>query len=60
MDTHYLCHVRLIFILLFVACFFLSEASPYELFEQNGKMGIKDERGQVVIPPSFEALGWID
>jgi hypothetical protein len=60
MDTHYLCHVRLIFILLFVACFFLSEASPYELFEQNGKMGIKDERGQVVIPPSFEALGWSD
>jgi len=60
MDTHYLCHVRPIFSLLFVACVFSSEAAPYELFEQNGKMGIKDDRGQVVIPPAFEALGWSD
>lgn len=60
MDTHYLCHVRPIFSLLFVAFVFSSEAAPYELFEQNGKMGIKDEWGQVVIPPSFEALGWSD
>ncbi len=60
MDTHYLCHVRPIFILLFIACVFSSEAAPYELFEQNGKMGIKDDRGQVVIPPAFEALGWSD
>ncbi len=60
MDTHYLCHVRLIFILLFLICVFSSEAASYELFEQNGKVGIKNDRGQVVIPPAFEALGWSD
>ncbi len=59
-DSHYLCRVRPIFIFLLVACAFLSKAAHYELFEQNGKMGIKDERGQVVIPPAFEALGWSD
>jgi WG containing repeat len=59
-DTHYLCPVRPIFILLFVGCVFSSEASPYKLFEQNGKVGIKNDRGQVVIPPAFEALGWSD
>lgn len=52
--------MRPIFTLLFLICVFSSEAAPYELFEQNGKVGIKNDRGQVVIPPAFEALGWSD
>ena len=49
-------------------CFFLSAwffaastyAEGYQLFEENGKKGIKNEQGQVVIPASFDALGWSD
>ena len=45
-------------------CLFLielsSHAEVYQLFEENGKKGIKNEQGQVIIPPSFEALGWSD
>ncbi|MFM8913261.1 MAG: WG repeat-containing protein [Flammeovirgaceae bacterium] len=37
-----------------------AEAEVYQLFEENGKKGIKNEQGQVVIPASFEALGWSD
>ncbi len=29
-------------------------------FAENGKIGMKDEDGNVVLPPSFEALGWSD
>jgi hypothetical protein len=35
-------------------------ARQYQTFEENGKVGMKDEEGHVVIPPSFEALGWSD
>jgi hypothetical protein len=34
--------------------------ADYLIFSDNGKMGIKDDQGQVVIPPSFDALGWSD
>lgn len=37
-----------------------AHAVVYERFEENGKMGIRDEQGQVVVPPSFDALGWSD
>lgn len=37
-----------------------SWAEAFQLFEQNGKKGIKNNQGQVVIPASFEALGWSD
>ena len=33
-------------------------AKSYQTFEENGKVGMKDESGNVVLPPSFEALGW--
>jgi hypothetical protein len=35
-------------------------AEGYQLFEENGKKGIKNDKGQVIIPASFEALGWSD
>src|SRR2546421_7790757 len=37
-----------------------SFAKGYQTFEVNGKVGMKDDAGQVVLPPSFEALGWSD
>ncbi len=50
-------------VLILLVAFFSSGvacADPYVIFSDNGKMGIKDEQGQVVIPPSFDALGWSD
>jgi len=49
-------------LILFVAFFStgIACADPYLIFSDNGKMGIKNEQGQVVIPPSFDALGWSD
>jgi len=34
--------------------------SQYRIFEENGKVGIKNDAGEVVIPAAFEALGWSD
>jgi hypothetical protein len=33
-------------------------ADTYTLFVENGKVGLKNQSGQVVIPPQYEALGW--
>lgn len=35
-------------------------AADYLLFEENGKVGLKDTKGVVVIPAAFDALGWSD
>ena len=35
-------------------------AVEYQPFEQDGKYGLKDEAGRIVINPSFEGLGWSD
>ncbi len=37
-----------------------SWARGYQIFEENGKVGIKNESGQVVLAAAFEALGWSD
>ncbi len=37
-----------------------SFAIQYRTFEENGKVGMKDDNNHVVLPPSFEALGWSD
>jgi hypothetical protein len=42
---------------LLLICFF-SAAKGYDVFEENGKYGLKNEQGKVVIPPNYEALGW--
>jgi hypothetical protein len=39
---------------------FFSSAGQFQLFSENGKVGLKDEQGQVVVPPAYEALGWSD
>lgn len=33
-------------------------AEPYVRFEENGKFGLKNESGQIIIPAIYEALGW--
>ena len=37
-----------------------ASAEPYQVFEENGKVGLKNEEGQILLPASFEALGWSD
>ncbi len=37
-----------------------SVADPYQRFEEKGKVGLKDQRGNVVLPAAFDALGWSD
>jgi hypothetical protein len=36
------------------------QADSFLVFEENGKVGIKNQQGKVVVPASFEALGWSD
>jgi len=33
-------------------------SKEYELFEDKGKQGLKDQAGKVIIPAQYEALGW--
>lgn len=40
--------------------FFSGIAAEFSLFEENGKVGLKDQQGQVVIPAQYEAIGWSD
>ena len=35
-------------------------AADFQLFEESGKVGLKNEQGLVVLPPAFDALGWSD
>lgn len=37
-----------------------TSATDYQLFEENGKYGLKDDGGKVIITPAFEGLGWSD
>lgn len=50
--------VHCIFCLLLVSIF--SVAEGYSVFEANGKIGLKNEAGKVLIPAKYEALGWSD
>lgn len=44
--------------LIFLAGTLQSRAESYTTFEENGKVGLKNEAGQIVIPAKYEALGW--
>ena len=35
-------------------------AGEYILFDKNGKVGLKNDQGTVLLQPTFEALGWSD
>ena len=44
--------------LLEVSTIFQVMADGYYVFNDNGLVGLKNQGGQVVIPPKYEALGW--
>lgn len=48
-----------LFLLLFLLGSFC-RAESFLVFEENGKVGIKNQQGKVVVPAAFEALGWSD
>ncbi|HOX81411.1 MAG TPA: WG repeat-containing protein [Chryseolinea sp.] len=39
---------------------FFSTAAQYSVFEENGKVGLKNDQGKVLIPAQHEAIGWSD
>jgi hypothetical protein len=50
-----------------VSCFlgfllitFFSAANHYTVFEENGKVGLKNGQGEVLIPAQYQAIGWSD
>lgn len=52
--------MRGVFFLVFMISLLDAIAADYQLFEQNGKVGMKDHEGKVVINAAFESLGWSD
>ena len=36
----------------------VARSNNFTLFEENGKVGLKDEAGRVLIPASYDAIGW--
>jgi hypothetical protein len=52
--------MRVLFFTFCILLVNLAYADSYEIYSENGKMGIKNERGQVLVPASFESLGWSD
>lgn len=43
--------------LLLLICF-TSAGSPYFVFKENGKTGLKNQDGKILIPAQYDALGW--
>jgi hypothetical protein len=46
----------IIFLALLIS--FQSFSKSYTVFTENGKVGLKNELGQVLIPPHYEQIGW--
>ncbi|MBL7860014.1 MAG: WG repeat-containing protein [Cyclobacteriaceae bacterium] len=49
-----------LFVIVLFLIGFSCRADSFLVFEENGKVGIKDQDGKVVLPASFDALGWAD
>jgi WG containing repeat len=52
--------MRAIFILLLAVGAYSHAFAEYQVFYENGKAGVRDDTGNVIIPASFDALGWAD
>jgi hypothetical protein len=50
--------IYLFFILLMSCTLYAAASDSYLLFEENGKVGLKNQSGQVIISPKYEAIGW--
>ena len=51
------------YFLTFILSFFISQTAPaesYSLYEEDGRFGIKNQSGTVLIPALYESLGWSD
>lgn len=47
-------------IIIFTFLSLQGKADSFLIFEENGKVGIKNQNGDVLVPAAFEALGWSD
>jgi hypothetical protein len=47
-----------VILLIFVLTSLQAVAEPYSIFEERGKVGLKNEAGLIIIPAKYEALGW--
>jgi hypothetical protein len=52
--------MRAIFILLLAVGAYSHSFAEYVVFYENGKAGVRDDAGKVIIPAAFDALGWAD
>ena len=52
--------MKVLVLIVFIFCSHILHTTPFQVFSENGKMGIRNGQGQVVVPPSFDALGWSD
>lgn len=52
--------MRRIFSLLLFFAAYSNAFADYLVFYENGKAGLRDDSGKVIIPASFDALGWAD
>ena len=43
-----------------ISFFSAANSVQYEVFQENGKVGLKDSDGQILIPAQYQALGWSD
>ena len=51
--------MRLLILLFFILFLpLLSLADTFVTFEENGKVGLKNQAGAVMIPAVYDALGW--
>src|SRR5690349_16252886 len=49
-----------VFVLFFALIAYSNASAEYLVFYENGKAGVRDDAGKVIIPASFDALGWTD
>ncbi|MBN8577777.1 MAG: WG repeat-containing protein [Cytophagales bacterium] len=52
--------MRSLFLATFLCISISAWADSFLLYEENGRVGIKNQDGKVVLPAAFEALGWSD
>ncbi len=52
--------MRIFISLVFIVCYWPCLAETYKVFEENGRVGLKDPQGQVIVPAQYDALGWTE